>query len=168
MDQATKEMTQGLRQAMQAERTGHEFYKMAARTTEDPGGKEVFARLAQEEADHFSFLASHYRSLVTEGRLATQVELGHGVKLDHPIFSPALRERIGEAHFEMSALAVAVQLELNGIQHYRAMAQNTKMPEARRFFEELVAWETDHYEALLREQEALQEAYWSEAGFEPF
>jgi rubrerythrin len=168
MDQAMGEMIEGLRQAMQAERTGHEFYKMAAKTTEDPAGREVFEQLAQEEAEHFNFLAAHYRSLMAEGRLATDVQLGRGEKLDHPIFSPELRQRIGQAHFEMSALAVAVQLELNGINHYRAMARKATLPEVRRFFEDLVVWETAHYEALLQEQEALQEAYWNEAGFERF
>ena len=34
--------------------------------------------------------------------------------------------------------------------------------------EELVKWETIHYDAFVKQQQMLQEEYWQEAGFEPF
>jgi len=169
MDADLQQMIDGLKQAMQAERTGHSFYAMAAMNTADPTGKAVFEQLAREEMDHFTFLASHYRSLVERGvpsdaKLATTPALHD----DSPIFSPALRERIRDAHFEMSALAIAVQLELNAINHYKEQALRATIPAVRKLFEELATWETSHYEAFLRQQQGLQEEYWQGAGFDRF
>ena len=170
MDETTKELLAALRQAMTAERTGHTFYSMAAQNTADPTGKEAFLQLAREETEHFQFLAAHYKSLVDRGVLSPTAKLrSHGdVMGDSPIFSEALRERIADAHFEMSALSIAVQLELNGIQYYREQAAKAKLPAVKKLFEELAAWESSHYDALLRQQQALQDEYWSTAGFEPF
>lgn len=170
MDAKTKELLDGLRAAMQGERTGHEFYKMAAANTQDPAGKKVFEQLAAEEQQHFDFLRKHYQSLADKGVLAQGVSLGeaHALAAEHPIFSAELKGRIQQAHFEMSALAIAAQLELNGINHYRELAAKASSPEARKFFQELVEWESGHYEAFIRQQQELQEAYWAEAGFSPF
>jgi rubrerythrin len=170
MHDATKQMVDGLKQAMAAERTGYEFYILAAKNTQDPEGKATFEQLAQEEREHFDFLRAHYKSLLEHGTLADGVTLSdhRPLKGDSPIFSASLRDRLKGAHFEMSALAIAVQLELNGIKHYSEQAKNAASPEARRFFEDLVAWENGHYEALLRQQQLLQEDYWRENGFDPF
>ncbi len=169
MDAAMKQMIDGLKEAMQAERTGHTFYAMAAMNTSDPTGKEVFDQLAREEMEHFTFLASHYRSLLEHGVPSNARLPSHPtVSPDSPIFSAALRERIKDAHFEMSAISIAVQLELNAINHYREQARRATMPEVQKFFEELAVWETSHYEAFLRQQQSLQEDYWRSAGFDRF
>ncbi len=170
MDSAeTQELLSGLREAMQAERAGFEFYAAAADKTDDPVGRETFRRLADEENEHFNFLSAHYRSLMERGALDPSAKLARPEPTaEQALFSPALRGRLRQAHFEMSALAIAVQLELNAITHYRAQALRTQSPEAKAFFEELVAWETGHYEALLHQQQDLQEEYWSSGGFEPF
>ena len=85
-----------------------------------------------------------------------------------PIFSESLRARIKDAHFEMSALAVAVQLELNAVQHYREQAARAALPEVRAFYEQLVQWESGHYHALVAQQQSLQQDYWHQNGFERF
>ena len=170
MDAKVKELVDALRAAMQGERTGYEFYKMAATSTKDPSGKKVFEQLASEEQTHFDFLSKHYKALLEKGELAKGLSLGKAGKIavDHPIFSADLKARIKGAHFEMSALAIAAQLELNGINHYREQAARAHSPEARKFFQELVDWESGHYDAFVRQQQELQEAYWNEAGFSPF
>jgi rubrerythrin len=170
MDASVKDLVEGLKSAMLAERTGHEFYKMAAATTKDEAGREVFERLAAEEQSHFEFLRKHYESLLEKGELARGVTLGeaHAMATEHPIFSKDLASRIRLAHFEMSALSIAAQLELNAINHYREQAARTALPEAKKFFQELVEWESGHYEAFVRQQQELQETYWSEARFSPF
>jgi len=170
MDTKNQELLEGIRAAMIAERTGREFYRMAAEHTQDLSGRQVFAQLADEEQLHFDYLAKHYRSLTEKGELAKGVTLGqaHELASENPIFSAAFKSRLKDAHFEMSALAIAVQLELNGINHYRAQAAKAKTPEARKLFEELVEWEKGHYDAFVRQQQELQEAYWNEAGFAPF
>ncbi|MGC4118313.1 MAG: ferritin family protein [Myxococcales bacterium] len=170
MDAKTTELVNAIRTALQAERTGYEFYKMAAANTKDPEGQKTFEELAAEEQSHFDFLRKHYLSLMETGELSKDARLSKAKDLgdDHPIFSADLKSRIKGAHFEMSALAIAAQLELNGINHYREQAARAASPEARKLFQQLVDWETGHYEAFIRQQQQLQEAYWGEAGFAPF
>jgi rubrerythrin len=69
---------------------------------------------------------------------------------------------------EMSALSIGIQLELNAINFYKTQATEIDNQEVKKFFRELVDWETGHYHALLRQQESLKEDYWSSAGFSPF
>ena len=170
MDESNKELLEGLREAMQAERHGHTFYKTAAMNTQDPKGKEVFEQLAREELEHFEFLSAHYRAVAASGELSKEAKLtGHAeVDPDSPIFSSQLRERIKDAHFEMSAMAIAVQLELNAINRYRELAAKATLPAVKKFFEELANWESSHYRAFLNQQQALQDDYWTASGFSPF
>ncbi|MBI5543945.1 MAG: ferritin family protein [Deltaproteobacteria bacterium] len=170
MDVKLKELVEALRTAMQAERTGFEFYKMAAVNTQDASGKKVFEELAAEEQGHFEFLKQHHQSVMSAGELARGATLGEAHRLteQHPIFSADFKARLKQAHVEMSALAIAAQLELNGINFYREQAARATLPEAKRFFQQLVEWESGHYDAFVRQQQELQESYWSEAGFSPF
>lgn len=169
MEESTKLLLEGLREAMRAERHGHTFYKTAAMNTQDPTGKEVFEQLAREELEHFEFLAAHYKSVLEKGELSSAKLTGHAVvDATSPIFSEQLRERIKDAHFEMSAIAIAVQLELNAINRYRELAAKAVLPEVKRFFEELANWESSHYKAFLNQQQALQDDYWTASGFSPF
>jgi rubrerythrin len=143
---------------------------MAAASTEDPKGKQVFEALAAEEAEHQRFLQAHHAALLETGALDPKLRLAarQGLEGPSPIFSEQLRARVHEAHYEVSALAVGVQLEANAIAHYRQMADAAPSEDARALFEELVAWETVHYRALLRQQDELAHDYWAQAGFSPF
>lgn len=163
-------LSDALLKAAMAEREGHSFYMMAANTTQDPKGKQVFEQLAREELEHLSFLKTHYDSLLQTGRLDVNARLGHGSDLagSFPIFTAAIKSRVKDAHFEMSALAIGIQLERDAIKFYQEQAQSSLDPEARKFFGELATWEAGHYNALLRQQEELKGDYWSGAGFSPF
>jgi len=170
MDQHTERVAQGLKQAMQAEVEGQHFYEMAAQTTKDAQGREVFEALAREELDHFEFLKAQYHSLVKTGRVDATAKLGEQRRLEgpHPIFSPDIRKRIGGAHYEMTALSIGVQLELSAVNFYRAEAEAAQDPEVKAFHQRLAAWEKGHLSALQAQVDALKEDYWHEAGFAPF
>jgi rubrerythrin len=170
MEDKQKRMLQGLIQAMQAEREGHYFYKMAAASTEDAKGKEVFARLADDEIGHFEFLRAQHKALAETGRVDALVRLRDVPDLSgpSPIFSPRVRERIKDAHFEMTALAVAAQLERDAEAFYKREAEAVADPEVKRFYLDLSAWEATHYTALVAQQDELKEDYWAASGFAPF
>jgi len=170
MDAATQSILTGLREAMQAETDGHHFYLMAARTTADPQGREVFERLAAEELDHFRFLKAQDAALRATGEPDTGVRLGPRADLGgmSPIFSAGIRTRIGEAHFEMSALSIGLQLEQSAVDFYAGLAAQASNPRVRAFFTELSDWERGHRDALLRQQQALRDDYWAAGGFAPF
>ena len=163
-------LTDGLLKAIKAERDGHSFYQMAANSSTDPGAKEVFARLAGEELDHMNFLMKQYESILKSGRLDQSAKLGPRADLSgmSPIFSDGIRARIEDAHFEMSALSIGIQLESDALKFYQSQAEAADDPEIADFYSKLAEWETGHYQALLRQQEELKEDYWSAGGFSPF
>lgn len=163
-------LAEGLLTAMRAEHEGHHFYSMAARNTDDPKGREVFQRLAAEELDHLEFLKAQHRAVIETGRPDADISLGprSDITGSSPIFSDALRRRIATAHYEMVALSVGAQLELDAIRFYTEAAAAAADPVVQAFYKELAAWEHGHYEALNTQQEALKEEYWAGAGFAPF
>jgi rubrerythrin len=159
-----------LRHAIKAERDGHSFYRMAADSSKDPKAKEVFGQLAREELDHLEFLTQHYEAALKTGRPSESAALGKRVDLSgsSPIFSSGIKDRLREAHLEMSALSIGIRLELDAMNFYRSHAEDADNPDVRKLYNELAEWEAGHYEALLRQQEALKEDYWSESRFSPF
>jgi rubrerythrin len=160
----------GLRQAIQAEVQGEHFYRMAAQATQDLQGRQVFNRLADEEVQHQQFLRAQVKALEETGKPAAGLALGQPEKFpgDHPIFSAELRSRIGKAHYEMTALAIGIQLELNAEAFYRKEAKAARDTTVKGFFLKLADWEAGHYQALLRQQSSLKEDYWRAGGFAPF
>lgn len=170
MDQSKKKVAEALKQAILAEVEGQHFYRMAAQSTDDPKGKEVFGKLADDEVLHEKYLRAHYESFVKDGVPAPDVKLAKPDELGDtsPIFSEALKGRIKGAHFEMTALSVGVQLEMNAVKFYRQASQDAGDPLLKEFFRELERWESLHYQALLTQQDELKEDYWSSSGFSPF
>lgn len=171
MDRATRDrIADGLMRAYQAEVDGHNFYRMAAQSTTDPRGREVFELLAQEEEDHARFLQAQHAAITTAGDVDSTVTLGPQAELAgrSPIFSDDLRSRVKGAHMEMSALSIGIQLELSAVQFYKAEAAKALHPRVTEFFERLAQWESGHYHALLRQHEELKEDYWADGGFSPF
>ncbi|MFH2007706.1 MAG: ferritin family protein [bacterium] len=170
MDPAVRHAAGGLRAAIQAELEGEHFYLMAAQTTTDRKGKQIFAQLAAEERDHQRLLRAQLESVLQTGAAAASIVAGAAPSLDEssPIFSEKIRARLAEAHFEMTALSVGIQLELAAERHYRQAAEDISDEALKRLYTQLADWEAGHYAALLRQQEDLKEDYWHAAGFAPF
>ncbi len=170
MNEQIKRMAEGLKKAMQAELEGQHFYLMASQNTQDTQGKQVFQQLAEEEVEHFNFLKAHHDSLLKTGHVDTTATLGTQKMMEgpHPIFSPEIRERIGSAHYEMTALSIGIQLELSSINFYRAEAEAASDPAVKSFHEKLASWEKGHLSALQAQMDELKEGYWHEQGFAPF
>jgi rubrerythrin len=163
-------MLKGLLEAMRAEHQGEHFYRMAARTTDNPKGREVLSQLALEEREHAKFLKAQYQSILETGKVDGKIKLGEKNTLSgrSPIFSQDFRARLKNAHAEMTNLSIGIQLELSAMDHYGKLAKDADDPEVKAFFSELRAWEAGHYRALLDQYDALQEEYWAENGFAPF
>ncbi len=156
--------------ALMAEREGHSFYVMAALTTRDPKGRGVFEQLARDEMSHIEFLKTHLEAVQSSGTLAAELVLENPSPLNptSPIFSDEIKSRIHEAHLEMSALVIGMQLELDSIAFYRRQASDAPESGVRVIFSRLAEWEDAHYRALHNQHEQLKERYWRESGFQPF
>lgn len=164
-----KRVADALLKAMQAEREGQHFYMMAAQTCKDPKGQETFEALALEELDHAEFLRKQYHSVLETGLPDKNVKLGKRMELigANPIFSDKLRDRLKDAHFEMTALAVGAQLELDAHKFYSKMAAESEDSFIKEFYLELAEWESGHYHSLIAQQDSLKEDYWSDNSFAP-
>jgi len=170
MDKATKRIAEGLLKAIQLEVDGQHFYRMAAKSTTDPKGREVFERLAREEEEHEYFLKTQYKSILETGAPNEEVKLGPQADLSgaSPIFSDQIQARLQDAHYEMSALSIGIQLELTSIKLYRGEVEAITDPTVKSFYTKLAEWESGHHNALLRQQEMLKEDYWQAGDFYPF
>ena len=170
MDARTKRTVEGLEKAMQAEMQGYHFYQMAAKSTKDTETGETFRYLAEEERDHFDFLKGQLESITKTGKPSADIRLGQKKELtgQHPIFSDQLLARIGGAHYEMTALAIAIQLEQSAVEFYKAEGEAAEDSEIKAFYRELMLWEQGHLTAFQAEDRALKEDYWHEARFSPF
>jgi len=166
----SKRLLKGLRKAIEFELNGHYFYLMAADSIKDSKGKKLFKKLAEEELEHKKFLESHFNAISKTGKPDPKAKLSKGIDLsgDNPLFSDDLKKRIKDAHFEMTAVSVAINLELNSIKHYKSEAKAATESKVKKFFEELVKWETGHYDALVRQDNAVKEEYWDNYNFAPF
>lgn len=170
MSDQREQIMNGLKKAIATESDGYHFYTMAAGSIEDAKGRETFERLAREELEHMRFLERQLKSFKETGRASAGTGLGKpsGFDGENPIFSEQIKSRISEAHFEMSALSIGIQLELNSRGYYSEQSELAQDGEVKAFYGQLADWESVHYHALLRQQEALKEDYWAAGGFAPF
>jgi rubrerythrin len=164
-----EEILKGLKTAMEAELTGHEFYKNAAKSTDDPVGKETFSRMAKEEMNHFNYLRHQYASVLEKGDydLSKELDPHSHPHAENPIFSDEIKRRIKDSHFEISALTIGMKLELEAMTFYRSCAEKAAHNEVKQFFNELSEWEKDHYRAFENQLEILKEDYFQANNFVP-
>ena len=170
MDDATAKMAEGLKQAIDAEVDGYHFYMMAANSTSDEKGKEVFDKLAHDEAEHANFLRAQYDSVMKTGKGDASVKLSAATTYegDHPIFSEDLKARMKAPNYEMSAVSIGAQLELQAIQFYQEQADAAVDEIVRACFLELASWEKGHYDALTKQLDLLRGETWDRDSFSPF
>jgi rubrerythrin len=169
MTQTKDQLLAGIKEAILTEQTGVQFYAVAAANTTDVKGREVFQQLARDEVEHQQWLRRQYAHVIEDTPWEEMKPVLHAdLSGPSPIFSDVLRSRIGEAHWEMTALAVGLALEEATVNRYRKLAQAADQPEVRQFFETLAKWEESHAGALSRQSNLLKESYWNEAHFAPF
>jgi rubrerythrin len=158
--------------AIRVENDGYQFYRLAEEKTKDAKGKEVFASLAQDETNHMRILKSLYQSVKEKGEFHfdEMKDIKHLLEgtSESPIFSKEFKNRLNQAHFEMTALSIGILLEKNSIDFYKKSAQESKNKDIKMLFNYLAEWEGEHLRALVNQQKLLQQDYWTEARFYPF
>jgi rubrerythrin len=153
--------------AMKGEIEGRELYLMAAAKTEDPKAKGVFSYLADEENRHYEWLKGMYERRA-KFVMPNMEKLVRFEDAESPIFSREFKNGIGKRHFEMSALSIAVRLELESARFYAKTADECEDGDLKAFFSSLADWENGHYRALNQEIKYLEDEYFQENNFAPF
>ncbi len=169
MNKQTEKVLDGLKIAMEAELTGHQFYKAASRNTRDAKGKETFSRMADEEMGHFNYLRHQYQSILKNGEydFTKKLPKSHKKGGSGPIFSKEIQDRIKTSHFEVSALTIGMKLEMEAAGFYCKCAAKAATPAAKKFYNELAEWEQGHYDSFKNELDLLKEEYFAANHFVP-
>jgi len=162
-----------LKVAIQTERDGYQFYQEAASRTRDPGGKELFTTLANDEIVHERILKERLETLESEGGWEAVAEQqlppsslpAEGI----PIFSrERVQQNVGEYTYELSALRMAYLIEKDAVAFYTRAAEETDDPAGKAMFEQLVGMERTHQRVLEEEYRFLAGQFKTEMGFAPF
>ena len=168
----SRAVAEGLRQALQNEVDGREFYRMAANNAGTDVVRQMFEFLRQEEERHYELILEQ-AGRMAEGKSPRLVRPVAGKreirKFSSPLFSPDFVARGERAEGEGAALSIGMTLEKRAIAQFASLKQKVKGdPAAEKLFDGLIAWEREHLELLTRQFDQLRQMYWEEARFWPF
>ena len=90
-------------------------------------------------------------------------------KFKSPLLTDDLVREGRQVEGEVAALSIGMTLEKRAIAQFNAL-RKTAAGDARaeKVFSDLVAWEQDHLDVLMRHYDQLREMFWEEARFWPF
>lgn len=149
--------------AIGMEKAGHKFYTDAVALASDQSGKEMFARLANDELAHLYWLMTVRQSLMKTGKFgdtshppAEEIIKGAPTATELPVFPLAKRAlQITPETSELDALEMGIQAEQDSIAFYREAAEMTDDADGRALFQRLADWEDDHLKLLEAERDYL-------------
>lgn len=168
----SRAVAEGLRQALQNEVDGREFYRMAANSAGTDGVRQMFEFLRQEEERHYELILEQAGRMAA-GKSPRLVRPADGKKairkFASPLFTPDFVSRGERAEGEGAALSIGMTLEKRTISQFAALRRKVQGdPAAEKLFDGLIAWEREHLELLTRQFDQLRKMYWEEARFWPF
>jgi len=148
-----------LKQALELEQKGYEFYQQAAKRTADPKGATMFRSLADDEATHRRVIQRQIDALTKGQGWLRLTEVGD-VKADlHTLLFPAgkleLEKAIRPDASDLDALLFALKIENDSFDLYATQAKANQDPNARRTFEFLTDAERSHFNLLMLNYESL-------------
>lgn len=150
---------EALRQAMDLEQRGNQFYLEAAKRTKDPRGKEMFRSLARDEVMHLNTVQRQYEALSRgEDWLPLTGAPERPVDLEKPLLPPdreTLDRTIRAEASDIDALHFALQFENDAYDLYRKAAAETADPVGRKMYEWLNDAELTHFSLLMLNYEYL-------------
>ena len=147
-----------LKQAMESEKEGYEFYIQASTITKDPKGKEMFKYLARDETDHFKILEDAYNRLKGgEGKGSNTI--GHKQKEKGFLIDSSLLLKVDSG--DLKALNIAMKIEEEAQEFYAKSAEKAKHSDVRDIFLKLSDMEKNHYDLLKYEHDSLiRSGFW--------
>jgi rubrerythrin len=152
-EKALKEELQALETALRTEEDGYHYFKEASERAGFPLAQKFFATLANDEWGHINMIKDFYGSLKQNPNKAISLPIAPAdyktrVKT---IFAEARKEIKGKVTQDTSILDVyrtAMDLETKASSFYKTRAEKTKFEQARKMYEWLFLFESDHYRML--------------------
>ncbi len=152
----------GLVLAIDVEKRGGIFYNEAAASTEDPRGRAMFTRLAQDEARHLDWLTRQKESLEQTGQWQETKLTGEALAAGQRVFPRAggRRSAVKGKTRELEALRRGLQAEKDSVSLYTELAGKVDDPQSKATFLRLAEEEENHFRLLQAEHD-----YLSRSGF---
>jgi len=147
-----------LRIAMATERSGLEFYTKAAGMTNNPRGRRVFRRLAEEEREHLARLEARYSQLLAaDPDLESRPTFLFFRGAANGLFS-AGAEELRAGVDAMRALLIGIRCERGSHRFFKRYGERFEDSEGKQIFLEFADEERQHLELLIRESRAIGRA----------
>ena len=145
-----------LRIAIETERSGLEFYRRAARLTQDARGRHVFRKLADEEKEHLATLEARYAELLEQDpRLESHPTFLFFKGAADGLFSAGADE-LSRGVDDQAALRIGIRCERGSHRFFKRYGERFEDSEGKRIFLEFAEEEREHLELLMREYRALR------------
>lgn len=151
---------EGVLLAIDIEKRGFSFYTEQAASTEDPRGRAMFARLAQDEVRHLEWLTSHKESLEKTGHWVETKLTGDALALRSRVFPKSGGRKSGSRAKtrELEALRRGMQAEKDSTALYSDLAEKIDDPHGKATFLRLAEEEENHYRLLQAEHDYLNKS----------
>ena len=144
-----------LRIAMATGRSGLEFYTKAAEVTNNPRGRRVFRRLAEEEKEHLTRLEARYRQLLAaDPDLESRPTFLFFRGAANGLFSAGAEELRAGAD-ALRALLIGIRCERGSHRFFKRYGERFEDSEGKQIFLEFADEERRHLELLIRESRAI-------------
>ena len=144
-----------LRMAIATERSGREFYTRAATITQDPRGRSVFQKLAEEEKEHLGTLEARYAQLLAADPLLESRPTFLFFKgAANGLFAEGA-ERLTRGVNDQQALMIGIRCERGSHQFFKKYGERFEDSEGKQIFMEFADEERAHLDLLIREYKSL-------------
>ncbi len=151
---------EALQVALDTEKKGYMFYKIAAKSSKDAKGREVFEHLASDEIEHMEVIATIYESLTNDKPWMTYEEAAakYGQTPKEKIIFPDVPEEVQEDFDDLLALEEALDFEKKAVQFYTKQVEEAVEEKAKAFYRSLVEIEESHVIIIQAELDSLMGA----------
>ena len=140
-----------LRMAIATERSGLDFYSRAARITEDPRGRTVFRKLAEEEKGHLGTLEARYAQLLSaDPQLESRPTFLFFKGAANGLFAEGA-DRLTKGVNDQQALMIGIRCERGSHRFFKKYGERFEDSEGKQIFMEFADEERAHLELLIRE-----------------
>lgn len=143
-----------LRNSVEMEIQGKEFYERAAEKMTNQRGKDMFLRLVKQERVHVDILEEQLNMFVHDKVWLSLKQLGIGASTPKiSVFQDKdiKKIEIGPNAGELDVIKLGMEVEKKSVEYYRAAGNDLRDKNAKDIFNWLVAQETGHLTILQAE-----------------
>jgi len=157
MSEKKREQVEALQIAMDTEKKGYRFYRIAAESSKDPKGKKVFEQLARDEIEHMGVFATLYESITNDEPWMTYEEAlaKRGETDPDELIFPSGHVEAEENFDDLRALAEALEFEKNAVTFYEKQLAEADDEAAKAFYQSVKVIEEGHVKIIQAEIDAL-------------